>query len=201
MKKRMTTAIFTLVAALAFANEPTAALPLSASDLPLEKKTQLAEMPSSNDGSFTYLRMGVTDSYPADSVQVVPGLGLGYRMNVGSGAVDLSANYTRGNKEGAYFYTVPKASYFQYLTPKKNQSLYAGAGLAYGGLKSKSGTEFQGLVPSATLGFEMNRKSNWHSFAQFDVSQPALTFNSKTILGTPDTYPGPIAELSFGAGF
>ena len=37
MKKRMTTAIFTLVAALAFANEPTAALPLSASDLPLEK--------------------------------------------------------------------------------------------------------------------------------------------------------------------
>ncbi len=200
MKKTMTTAILTLAAALGFADEqPAGALPLSANDLPREKKILAAE--TASNPSFTYFRMGVTDSYPADSVQVVPGLGLGYRMAAGDGAVDVSANYTRANKDGAYFYTLPKAAYLHYLTPQKNQSLYAGAGLAYGGLKSKDGTTFKGIVPNVAVGFEMNRKANFHSFVQLDVSQPALAVDSKSILKLPETSPGPIAELSFGAGF
>ena len=198
MKKTITTAIFTVAAALAFADEPSLALPLSANDFPVEKKLVVAEKTSSNQ-SFTYLRMGVIDSYPTTSVQIVPGVGLGYRLNTGDSAIDFSANYTRGKgyngKETVYFYTLPKATYLRYATPAKNQSFYGGAGLAFGGLRTKEGTKFLGLIPNATVGYEMNRKGNWHSFTEIVVSQPAVAADLS------GKFPGPIAEFLFGVGF
>lgn len=195
MKTKITTAIFALATAFACADElqPTQSISFSAAGL--EKKAS----PVEKNRSYTYLRMGALDTYPDDSVQIIPGLGLGYRLNTGNGALDLSANYTRGKglkgKETAYYYTLPKAAYLHYLTPANNQSLYAGAGLAFGGMKNKKGDKFTGLVPNATLGYEMNRDSNFRSFIQLDVSQPALAAETK------GTFPGPIAEISLGAGF
>ena len=201
MKKTFATVILTLAAALVSADELSQALPLSANQLPTEKKPVLAEKTSS-DKSFTYLRMGITDTYPTSSVQVVPGLGLGYRLATGDGAVDISANYTRSGKDTAYFYTLPKATYLHYASPAKNQSLYGGVGLAFGGLKTKDSTTFQGLIPNATVGYEMNRNANWHTFMQLDVSQPAVSVDfSKSFFSLPETYPGPVAEFSIGAGF
>ena len=198
MKKTMTTALFTLAAALASADEPSAALPFPANDFPLEKRIPIGEKVSSNQ-SFTYLRMGVMDTDPVSSVQIVPGLGLGYRLNAGSSAVDFSANFTHGKglngKHTVYFYTLPKATYLHYITPEKDQSLYAGAGLAFGGLKTKDGSKFAGLIPNAAVGYEMNRKANWRSFVQLDVSQPAIAADRS------GDFPGPIAEISVGAGF
>ena len=202
MKKKFATALLTLATALAFADEQTLTQPTYGQNLPTEKKLAISEKTSLNK-SYTYLRMGVTDTYPTNSVQIVPGLGLGYRLSAGDGALDLSANYTRGKgltgEETSYFYTLPKATYLHYLAPTKGQSVYAGAGLAFGGMKNKEGTKFQGLIPSATVGYEMNRKTNFRSFVQLDVSQPAIAANLTKAEGKG--FPGPIAEISVGAGF
>lgn len=195
MKSKLTTAILMFAATLGFANE----LPVSQSLPAITEK-------ANDSKSFTYLRMGVTDSYPVDSVKVIPGIGLGYRLNSGNAAIDISANYTGvvGSKEdiGTYFYTLPKASYLYYITPAKSESFYAGAGLAFGGMKTKDEREFQGFIPSVTAGYEMNRKGNWRSFVQMDVSQPALaTRYSNPPEASSKRYPGPVAEMAVGLGF
>ena len=196
MKKTITTAILTAVAALGFA-EPTAVKSLS--DLTLDRQaTRNIEMNAQKPG-FAYFRFAAAESTPTSSVQVVPGLGIGYRMMVSNGAVDLSANYSsaKGWKEesSSYFWTLPKASYIHYLNPTGNQSAYGGVGLAWGGLKSKDNREFEGVVPSATVGVEFFRKSAFRTFAELNVSQPAI---ARTV---SETFPGPMAEFSIGAGF
>ena len=201
MKKTIATAILMAASSLVFADETTA-MSLSTTDLPKEKITTVEKI-SPSSKSFTYLKMGAMDTYPTDTVQIVPGLGLGYRLNTGDGAVDFSANYTRGTglngKEVTYFYTFPKVSYLHYLSPSKSQSLYVGAGLAFGSLKNKEMAKFIGLIPSATLGYEMNRKANFRSFLQLDVSQPAVA--AKLTRNDGVKFPGPVAEFSLGVGF
>jgi hypothetical protein len=211
MKKKIATAILIAAAAVAFANEPTQSHSFSANDLPMEKKIAAGEKISSAAKSFTYLRMGVTDTVPTtNSVHIVPGLGVGHRISTGDGAVDVSANYTRGQwakgeNASTYFYTLPKASYLHYLSPAKHSSLYAGAGLAFGGLRNKDGAEFTGLIPSATVGYEMNRNADVRSFVQLDVSQPAIAAKNLIIKdwsGNADFFEkAPIAEISFGFGY
>lgn len=203
MKKALTTVILTLAAGFGFAQE--AAPALTASDLLKDKKTVISlEEKASPKKGFTYLRMGISDSYPANELKdmkVVPGLGLGYRLTSGPSAIDISASYNRRytkddeGKKDTYFYTLPKANYLHYISPAKATSLYAGGGLAWAGLKTKEGNEFIGIVPNLAVGLEMNRNANWKSFVQLDVSQPAVAAASK------GEFPGPFAELSVGAGF
>ena len=196
MKKTITTAILTAAAVLGFA-EPTAVKPLS--DLTLDRQaTRNVEMNAQKPG-FAYFRFAAAESTPATTVQVVPGLGVGYRMMVSNGAVDLSANYSSAKgwkgESSSFFWTLPKASYIHYLNPTGNQSAYGGIGLAWGGLKTKDNREFEGVVPSATVGVEFFRKSAFRTFAELNVSQPAI---ARTV---SDTFPGPMAEFSIGAGF
>lgn len=205
MKKTLTTAFLTIAAAFGFAQEAVPAPVLSASSLLNEKKPviSLEEKAGAKKG-FTYLRMGISDSYPANElkdVKVVPGLGLGYRLTSGPSAIDISASYNRRytrddeGKKDTYYYTLPKANYLHYISPAKANSFYAGGGLAWGGLKTKDANEFIGLIPNVAVGYEMNRDANWKSFVQLDVSQPAVAAASK------GAFPGPLAELSVGAGF
>lgn len=196
MKKTITTAILTAASALAFANEPSVAKTLS--DLSLDTKAPRMETVVSKPG-YTYLRMAMADSHPTNTFQIVPGLGVGYRLMSGNGALDLSANYSsakgwKGDHK-SYFWTLPKASYIHYLNPTSNQSAYAGLGLAWGELKNKDNREFSGVIPSATLGVEFLRKAAVRTFAELNVSQPAI---ARTV---SDKFPGPIAEFSVGAGF
>jgi|SRR5579872_3232081 len=209
MKKTLTTAIFSIGTVFGFAQD---AVPssihetvISTNAIPSEGKTSISiEKKVSENESFLYLKMTASDSQfnDFDQVKVIPGVGLGYRLASGSSALDVSASYNyrhirddEGMKQQTYFYTLPKANYLYYTSPASDRSFYAGAGLAWGGMKTQDSKEFMGLIPNAAIGYELSRKSAVRTFVQLDVSQPAIAATQKGNL------PGPFAELSIGAGF
>ena len=195
MKKTIIISLLSATAAL-FAKEPS--LVLSGSDLPQETKASLVEKMNEKSKSFFYVKMSGSDSHPTDSVKILPGIGIGYRLNAGSSAIDFSASGTRGRGKGdskVHFYTLPKVTYLHYLTPASGQSLYAGAGASWSNLKTKDAKEFEGITPNAVLGCEFNRNATVRTFAQLEVSQPAIAASRK------GNFPGPLAEFSIGAGF
>ena len=204
MKKKFLTSIFAIAATGCFAvDAATAVEPLTSSDIPREIKSNVTETVSAKSG-FTYLRMGVADTQAHQVPQFtqgffIPGMGLGYRSVMGASALDISANYTTGyaeNKdERSYYYTLPKVSYLRYFSPESESSLYYGAGLAWGGMRNNDNSKFIGIVPGASVGYEMNRKATWRSFMQLDVSQPALAALQE------GKFPGPLAEFSLGFGY
>jgi hypothetical protein len=198
MKTKIATAIVSLVSALGFAQEAPIAQP--SASFPTERK--MSDQPASK-GSFSYVRMGIADSDAINQFETLPGLGLGYRWALGNGALDVSANYTRELKKADtenYFYTAPKVSYLHYWNSASNQSLYLGAGLSWSGIKKEvAANNFDGIAPSATVGFEMNRHQAVRTFAQLDVYQPAMAITRSSI--SFDNLPGPLAEVSVGLGF
>ena len=197
MKTKIKTAALSAMALVAFANEPSAVQTLS--DLPLDRKASFNVDTTASKSGFSYFRFAAADAYPTDSVQVVPGLGVGYRLATGNGALDLSANYSSGKgwtgESKNLFWTLPKVSYLRYWNAASDQSAYGGLGLAWGGIQTKDDREFQGIIPSATVGVEFFRKSAVRTFAELNVSQPAV---ARVV---SDIFPGPIAEFSIGAGF
>jgi len=196
MKKEITTAIMTLVTALGFAQQ---AIPevlphiVQIQSAPVLPSLEVKVTPKK---SFGYLRMGVSDSnLQTTDVVMIPGFGLGYRIVSGASAFDISASFNRREtitdegKERTYLYTVPKANYLYYV-----DSFYAGAGAAWGGVKTED-TNFVGIIPNISIGYELNQTGVLRSFVQLDVSQPAIAAVKEGAL------PKPYAELSFGAGF
>lgn len=129
---------------------------------------------------------------------ILPGLGIGYRRLAGDGAADISISGigVAEKKNGKIFWTAPRASYLYYLQPDQIKSFYVGGGLAWGGLESgQHQSDFVGIIPSITGGYEFVRKSTVLSFAEFSISQPALAVHKK------GDFPLPIAELTIGIGF
>lgn len=194
MKKKLATALFsiatTLCAEEALIEQITPALP-QIEVKSVDKKVM--------NRSYGYIQLGIADSDATHVVETIPSLGLGYRFAVPSAKVDVSASYTREYNEDNYFYTVPNVSYLRYFSPAKEQSFYYGAGLAWGGLETDD-VSFQGLVPNATLGYELNRTTAWRSFVQFEVSQPLVAISAWNDYSVSDI-PAPIAKVSFGLGF
>lgn len=191
--------LLTLVGASAFAQESTVEKILA----PVYFKQETSvETPSKN--AFTYVRMGAS---PVQGVGAIPGIGVGYRLSSGSGAVDLSANFgARHQKHGvkATTYTFPKANYLHYFNPTEVNSLYVGGGLAWGGIHKGTSedefgystkSDFDGIIANAALGYEMQRTSAFRSFVQLDVNQPMLAVSQK------HAFPSPSAELGVGIGF
>ncbi len=198
MKSKLATAILSLTAALGFAQEAPVGQP--STSLPLQMK--MAEQPAMRS-SFGYVRMGISDSDAINHFETLPGVGLGYRWALGKGAVDFSANYTRELKKSDtehYVYTAPKISYLRYWNSTAAQTLYAGAGLAWGGIKKADvANNFDGLIPSVSVGYEMNRHQTVRTFAQLDVYQPAVAITASSM--SVSNLPGPGAEFSLGLGF
>ena len=126
-----------------------------------------------------------------------PALASGYRRTVGSAAVDFSVGYNkgRGGAQKNEFITLPKISYLYYFTPIRSQSFFIGPALALGRVDKGSSNRFEGLIPGASIGYEISRRVNMLSFFQFDVNIPAIAANLK------GQWPGPMAEFAFGAGF
>ncbi len=148
--------------------------------------------------SHLYLRLNVTEPNPGNRRPLMPGLGLGFRKMSGSSALDFSAAYSKrkGKHHGkSEWITLPKMSYLYYFSPVQTQSVYAGPGVAYGRIKRHAGDRFQGLIPSASIGYEISRKANLLSFLQLDVSLPLIATKRRGHL------PGLMAEFAFGAGF
>ena len=202
MKKEITTVFLTLATALGFAQEIPETTTPSLLEVGIKPALPTLEAKVLPKKSFGYLRMGVSDSeVPKDTQQMVPGLGLGYRIVSGSSALDLSASFNRRDlrtdegRERTYQYTLPKANYLYYVSAERNSSLYAGGGLAWGGVTTADGQEFHGIITNVALGYELGRNSTLRSFIQLDVSQPAIAASQKGSL------PSPIAEISLGAGF
>lgn len=176
-----------------------------------------------------YMKVGVNESnLPKNDENMMPGLGLGYRTSNGHHGLDVSVE---GNvreirnlaqeRVTNYAYTLPKVNYLFVLNPKSANSLYAGAGLALGGIKqttivdgqeavinpedqtvvtpavlaSEKNQEFHGLIPTAVVGYEFNRSGTVKTFVQLDVSQPALAVRKDGDFFTPKV------ALSAGIGF
>lgn len=159
--------------------------------------------------SFGYLKMGVSDSETVPSEKdIIPGIGIGYRIFSGSSALDISASIssrtTRENEEklSSTSYVFPRVNYLYYPSAKSSNSFYAGGGLSWGAVYSsstsdlsKNSNEFVGLIPNINVGYEMSRMSTIRTFIQLDVSQPVIAATRKGDL------PRPFAEISLGAGF
>jgi hypothetical protein len=149
--------------------------------------------------SHIYLRMNVMEPNIGTRKSIFPGFGLGYRRAVGNAAVDLSLGYSKGKGTAHHgkseFITLPKLSYLYYISPVENQSFYIGPAIALGRIVRGPENRFEGLIPSASIGFEISRRANLLSFFQLDVSAPVVAATLKGHM------PKPIAEFAFGAGF
>jgi hypothetical protein len=197
MKTKFVT-LFLTAASVIFAAEP---MPTT-KELPLQVKRSPVAIEHSN--WFSYLRLSASDARPNEMGRVTPGVGLGFRFGLPIGALDVSASYngTDVQAKGRYFYNAPRVAYFLYSSPQKDQSFYAGPGVAFGGMKTLDATTFTGIIPSLSVGYEMNRHQNWRSFLQVDVSQPAFTTaKKKPFMEVASAKLGPIAEASIGFGF
>jgi len=188
--KKIVLTILTAAAALGFSEEPV----IAPTPLPdLKPVLQEKELPKQG---FFYVRFSTAERDLAHVGPILPGLGIGYRRLAGDGAADISINGIgrAERKNGQIFWTAPKASYMRYLQPNSEKSFYAGGGLSWGGISSKS-HNFIGLIPSATIGYEFLHRTAFLGFAEFNISQPAIAVYHDGI------FPGPIAELSMGVGF
>ena len=198
MKKTITSMLLA-AAALVNAREPTVSNTMSNFSI---NAPRIMEENTPKSG-FSYFRVAAADSYPTQSVksvQVVPGLGVGYRMAAGQGALDISANYSSSKglnqTTDSFFWTLPKVTYLYYLNADNAETAYyAGAGLAWGGMETKNSRSFEGVIANATTGMEFFRKAAVRTFAEITVSQATIASSMSV------TRPGPSAEFSFGAGF
>ena len=204
MKRYLITSIFALVATGCFAVDAASVTEkLTSTNIPNEKTLNVLENTSMKK-DFFYVRMDVADTQAHVVPQLtqgffMPKLGLGYRMDHGASAIDISTSYGYSeNKDEAshsYYSNLPKVSYLRYVSPSSKSSIYYGAGAAVVAMRNTDASEFIGIVPSASVGYEMNRKAEWRSFMQLDVSQPVLAAIQK------GKFPGPLAEFSVGIGY
>lgn len=152
----------------------------------------------------------MTETQPTFQNALIPGLGIGYRRSFGPSGLDLSFNYSQGkgwNKDKEQIvWTTPRLSYLHYMNPSNSHSLYGGIGLGWGGVYtrkteraddfvSKEKSNFVGLIPNIIFGYEALRTSILTSFSELIVSQPLIPSTASGEM------PGPIVELSVGAGF
>jgi len=202
MKMKIATALFALAATTGFSddlviNQPSHILPL---EIKVEEKFV-------SNKSFGYVRLGVSDKDAVHTFETIPALSVGYRYAMDLSAIDMSIGYSShvagSTINDTYFYTAPKASYLRYVSADTQpESLYYGAGLAWGGVKKSEDVRFSGFIPSATVGYEMNRDRAFRSFVQFDLSQPAVSVSpGKETLISFKNLPGPLAEVSVGLGY
>jgi len=143
---------------------------------------------------YFYLRFATADTDMIHSNAICPGIGLGYRRLAGDGAIDISINGNGSNHFDKNCWNFPKLSYLHYLAPSGKQSAYLGGGLAWGGVDALK-RRFTGIFANVTLGYELTHRAPFLGFAELNLSQPAVPLEHR------GGFPGPIAELSVGAGF
>lgn len=194
--KKLIFAILISLSAFASVDEPIRTLSSTIGDLDSIPSYQPAPETKVSKQGYYYVRFSAAESDFQRFGTILPGLGLGYRRLAGSGAADLSfSGIGRKEKQNdRFFWTFPKASYIHYLSPDNAKTAYIGGGMAWGGVDSKKG-HFVGIIPNAVVGYEFAHKTAFLTFAEFNLSQPAISVYRK------GGFPTPIAELSAGVGF
>ena len=192
MTKKLALALVLFTTAFGFADELSISQAATFPTTPQSQSDPISNRPNESMKKGTIYFRAITDSQPTNAMTVLPGFGFGYRRVFGSSGIDasLNANY---RKHGS-IWTFPRVSYLKYFNPNADQSIYTGMGLGWGGTHGKK-THFVGIIPHATIGYELYRKAPISSFSEFTVSQPAIPAYQA------GSFPGPVAELSVGAGF
>ncbi len=146
-----------------------------------------------------YIKLGPEITNLGQQNTVMPGLGLGFRSESNTSAVDcsFSGSFVE-TKEGEtiYHFVAPKLLYLKYLNSHSPSALFVGFGSSWSAIKNEvTKQEFNGLSGVVSVGIERNRSSRIRQILQVDVSQPLLALKAGTSL------PLPTIETSFSLGF
>ncbi len=174
----------------------------------------LADKPKVLKEGIFYVRFMASDPTVFTGYNVHPGWGLGYRRVQGVSAFDVTGMFSAHNsyKREGYIWTFPKVSYLHYVNPLSNETVYLGAGLSFGGIRSERKTrtyvengdyfrvnrherEFVGLLGHVTAGVELFRREACVVISELSISQPLLAVTRTKGAIVPN------AELSCGLGF
>lgn len=205
MKKKISTIICALTSLGLFADTHQSFTP---SLQPVPESTIITTEQNELKKGLIYVRFLAADPSVFTQYQVHPGVGLGYRRLKASSAFDISVTTGGhgGHRRIAYTWSAPKVSYLHYINPYADQTMYLGAGMAFGGIESRKEIsdgfgiksercEFVGLLGHVTAGVELFRRDACVVFSELSLSQPLVPANK------PKGVFGPSAELSCGLGF
>ncbi len=145
---------------------------------------------------------------------ISPCVGLGFRSESASDAVDLSFSVAVHKTEKPVFesygdssyelsdtlYTLqffyPKLLYLRYTNPDNPSSPYFGGGLGWSQFfNQETDSSFNGLAGVVAFGYEMGRSSIIRQMAQLEITQPLVPSFSKGATLTPSL------QLSYCLGF
>jgi len=178
--------------------------------------------------SFGYARLGYGGVF-ADLFRGGPAIGLGYRGETSSYAVDVSfLNFVirsdpYGSGDNIFSGSTLKLQGLRFLNPDADRSVYVGGGLSWGVTNVGRGSSTSGQYMSAwrgsglqgeiTTGYEFRGRSPVRAFVQGEVGLPLYraTADSYTFFGGPGV-PGlptrtiekryiPSLVVSFGLGW
>lgn len=194
-----------------------AALSTSGSALTRENVTASQAAPRRAEAdSLWYARLGYALTTGGGSARAGPGFGFGYRYELDTLGIDLSflnlamsetdrrdgTGETDTNVSGSWIRLLA----YYYPSSTASSSLYAGAGLSWGGAAVQDGAaEYSGsgLQGEVSVGFELLRASTIRLFLQADATFPFWR-------ATPDDAPAGMARdsrytptfvVSLGGGF
>lgn len=162
--------------------------------------------------SLWYLRLGY-GGLAADGLKAGPAFGFGYRYELDRIAIDASFLNFVLTKDGSS-YDAATGSWIRlgaayYFSPYENHSLYAGAGVGWGGGSvSSDSTHYSnsGIDVGLSAGVEFLRASSIRLFVQLDATLPTYAlkgtrYDADGVTSHSDSIYAPSAALSLGLGF
>jgi hypothetical protein len=128
-------------------------------------------------GQF-YARLGYNGT-ASDGLSTGPGLGIGYRRELGNLMFDVSTlnmSFWRQSQYSSYndiWNAYLRLMAFRYLSDLfHGADLYAGAGLSYGESKTPEGLQNRGIQGDVGFGYELLRRTALRSFIQVIATLP-----------------------------
>lgn len=153
---------------------------------------------------FTYVEIGGAALFVGQKSETSPAIGIGRRYCTPYSAIDVSFHILPGDN-GVFLYSTPRILYLHYFEPEAFNSLYAGGGLSYSGMKGAKQKDsegekierksFNGVAAELVLGYEFCRQSYLRPFAQITLTQALIATNRK------GDFPSPAIAAYLGAGF
>ncbi len=160
--------------------------------------------------SFGYARLGYGGVF-ADRPHGAPAIGVGYRGELDSFALDVSfLNFVVGASpygDAAFAGSLLRLQGLRFVSPGANRSAYFGGGLSWGSVDAErrneqalttyvSGWHGSGLQGEVTAGYELARRSPMRVFVQADIGLPVFYARSET---TSRTAPSRVVEAATAA--